>query len=124
MKEVNHDKGLYTEEEFNDALEGNLARQSIEDAKSKKEKVEDLAEMPLDGDDTLREGDKFISPDESAESTELSDEDARQITVITLMRIYDVLGAILNHLDEDQCEALLTKHANGELTGPLPSLNI
>lgn len=54
----------------------------------------------------------------------ISAQDAQQITVITLMRIYDVLGAILNHLDEDQAEALMTRHANGELVGPLPSLNI
>ena len=75
---------------------------------------------------------KEVSPDKgltdsqpvAEQATGLSDEDARQITVITLMRIYDVLGAILNHLDEDQCEALLTKDANAELAGPLPSLNI
>lgn len=54
----------------------------------------------------------------------LSDEDAKQITAITLMRIYDVLGAILTHLDEDQANALLELHANGGLAGPLPSLNL
>lgn len=54
----------------------------------------------------------------------ISAQDAQQITVITLMRIYDMLGAILTHLDEDAAEALLEKHANGELVGPLPSLNI
>lgn len=54
----------------------------------------------------------------------LSDEDAKQITAITLMRIYDMLGAILTHLDEDTANALLEKHANGELIGPLPSLNL
>lgn len=54
----------------------------------------------------------------------LSDEDAKQITAITLMRIYDVLGAILTHLDEDQANALLELHAKGGLAGPLPSLNL
>ena len=54
----------------------------------------------------------------------ISAQDAQQITVITLMRIYDVLGAILNHLDKDQAEAVLTKHANGGLVGPLPALDI
>lgn len=54
----------------------------------------------------------------------LSDEDAKQITAITLMRIYDLLGAILTHLDEDQANAILEAHANGRLVGPLPSLNL
>ena len=54
----------------------------------------------------------------------MSDEDAKQITVITLMRIYDVLGMILNHLDPDAAEALAEKHAAGQLVGPLPSLNL
>jgi hypothetical protein len=86
MKEVDHDKGLYTEEEFDTALANNKERQ--------------------------------------AEAAGLSDEDAKQITAITLMRIYDMLGAILTHLDEDQAEAILAKHANGELVGPLPALNL
>lgn len=54
----------------------------------------------------------------------LSDEDAKQISSITLMRIYDMLGAILTHLDPDQADALLQLHANGGIAGPLPSLNL
>ena len=65
------------------------------------------------------------SPTETpAQTTELSDEDNRQITVITLMRIYDMLGAILTHLDEDQANAILARHSEGGLVGPLPYLNI
>lgn len=75
---------------------------------------------------------KEVSPDKGLtderpveESTgPLSDEDARQITAITLMRIYDVLGMILNHLDPDAAEALAEQHASGKLVGPLPSLNL
>lgn len=54
----------------------------------------------------------------------LSDEDVKQITVISLMRIYDMLGAILTHLDKDQADALLEHHAQGGLAGPMPSLNL
>jgi hypothetical protein len=52
-----------------------------------------------------------------------SDEDAKAINGITLMRIYDMLGAILNHLDPEMCEALIEKHKAGGLQGPPPSLN-
>lgn len=60
----------------------------------------------------------------------LTPEDARQINSITLMRIYDMLGAILTHLDEDSedgcscADEILDAHAAGRLIGPLPSLNI
>ena len=64
------------------------------------------------------------SRQDAAEAAMLSDEDAKQITAITLMRIYDLLGAILTHLDEDTANAILEAHANGKLVGPLPSLNI
>lgn len=92
MKEVNHDKGLYTDAEFD---------QAIADGKTRRE----------DG-------------AEPSGSALISDEDARQITVITLMRIYDMLGMILNKLDPEAAEAVAEKHAAGELVGPLPSLNI
>jgi hypothetical protein len=88
MKEVPHDKGLYTEEEFAAAVDEGQIRQA-----------------------------------ETAEEV-FSALESRQIDTITLMRIYDVLGAILNKLDEDACTALMNKHANGGLAGPPPSLNI
>lgn len=88
MKEVPHDKGLYTDEEFNQAITDGEHRQSE-------------------------------ATDEAFSSSE-----SRQIDTITLMRIYDVLGAILNHLDEDACTALMEKHSQGGLAGPPPSLNI
>ena len=88
MKEVEPDKGLYTEEEFDAALAGNETRQAETEAASEL----------------------------------FSDEDAKAINSITLMRIYDVLGAILSHLDPDMAEALLEKHKAGGLTGPPPTL--
>jgi len=59
-----------------------------------------------------------------AESLPFSDEEARQVTVITLMRIYDMLGMILTHLDQDAADAVAQAHAEGRIVGPLPSLNI
>jgi hypothetical protein len=61
---------------------------------------------------------------EATDASALSDEDAKQINAITLMRIYDVLLAILTVDDPDMAEALMEKHANGELHGPMPYLNI
>lgn len=58
------------------------------------------------------------------QSTAFSAEDARQMDSITLMRIYDLLGALLTHLDEDTATAVLEAHAEGKLVGPLPYLNI
>lgn len=74
---------------------------------------------------------KEVSPEkglteagESEEGSPISDFEAQQITVITLMRIYDMLGMILNHLDPEAADAIAEKHASGGLAGPLPSLNI
>lgn len=67
---------------------------------------------------------------EPVQDTVLTPEDSRQIDSITLMRIYDMLGAILTHLDEDSndgctcADEILDAHVNGRLIGPLPSLNI
>jgi len=61
---------------------------------------------------------------EGVPSTSLSAEDARQIDSVTIMRIYDMLGAILTHLDEDLADAVLAAHADGKLIGPPPYLNI
>ena len=97
MKEVSHDKGL-----------------------------EDPAYTEAQCDRALAEGElRQAGTGPVEESTGLlSDEDAKQINAITLMRIYDVALALLNHLDPDMAEALMEKHANGELRGPLPSLNL
>lgn len=67
---------------------------------------------------------KGLTEEPVALATGLSDEDAKQITAITLMRIYDVLGAILNHLDSELADAILKEHAEGRLVGPLPALNL
>lgn len=51
-----------------------------------------------------------------------SDNEAHQVNAITLMRIYDMLGAILNKIDPEVADAILKAHAEGRLIGPLPSL--
>ncbi len=61
---------------------------------------------------------------QAADEALISEQDAQQITVISLMRIYDMLSAILNHLDSDMNAALLEEHKKGGLAGPLPSLNL
>lgn len=98
MKEITPEKGLndnYTEAEFDQALSDGEARQNGNQV------------------DTAVE-----------QSTAFSAEDARQMDSITLMRIYDLLGALLTHLDEDTATAVLEAHAEGKLVGPLPYLNI
>lgn len=95
MKEVSHDKGL-----------------------------KDPAYTEEEFDRAVREGEARQAGDTGSSDPVISVEDAQQITVITLMRIYDMLGAILTHLDEDAADAILEQHANGKLVGPLPSLDI
>lgn len=75
-------------------------------------------------DQALSDGEARQAGQPVAEATGLSPEQAQEITTITLMRIYDMLGAILNRLDPEQAEALLDAHADGKLVGPLPYLNI
>jgi len=67
---------------------------------------------------------KGLSDAAEAQASAFSDDDVSQITVITLMRIYDMLGAILTHLDEASADAVLEKHTQGGLAGPLPYLNL
>jgi hypothetical protein len=60
--------------------------------------------------------------------------EGEDINTVTLMRIYDMLGAISTQLDailtkmsdepEDLTDDVLEAHANGKLIGPLPSLNL
>lgn len=98
MKEVQPEKGLsdnYTEAEFDQAVSDGEARQNGH------------------------------QPESAVESSAVfSAEDARQMDSITLMRIYDLLGALLTHFDEDTATAILEAHAEGKLVGPLPYLNI
>ncbi len=95
MKEIHPEKGLdYTEAEFEQAVSDGEARQ---------------AGTPVE---------------ESEQSTGFSDSDLRNMDAITLMRIYDLLGAILTHMDETTATAILEAHADGKLIGPFPYLNI
>ena len=64
----------------------------------------------------------FVEPE--AEQSTFTTGEASDITVITLMRIYDLLGAILNEMDEDIATAILERHKQGGLVGPMPALNL
>jgi hypothetical protein len=55
--------------------------------------------------------------------TGFTPEQARTIDTITLLRIYDLLFAILSEQDEDMANAILAVHAEGGLVGPEPVLN-
>lgn len=45
-------------------------------------------------------------------------------TLITLMRIYDVLLAQLSLTDDERANALMNKHAAGQLVASLPQLTL
>lgn len=72
---------------------------------------------------------KEVSPEsgltgpDDVEST-IPDSEALQVTMITLMRIYDLLGALLNEQNPELAEAYAATHAEGRLIGPLPVLNL
>lgn len=53
-----------------------------------------------------------------------SPELAPAFTLITQMRIYDVLLGIYTHLDEDKATALMELHAQGKILGSPPSLDL
>lgn len=66
-----------------------------------------------------------------------TDDEAADINTITLLRIYDMLGAILTQQDailkklsgaennnQDLADFVLDEHTNGKLVGPFPALNI
>ena len=46
------------------------------------------------------------------------------VNAIVLMRIYDMLGAILDHLAPEVAEELVNKHSQGKILGPFPSLDL
>lgn len=60
--------------------------------------------------------------------------EGEDINTVTLLRIYDMMGAILTQLDailaklsdepEDLADDVIEAHANGQLIGPFPSLDI
>lgn len=53
-----------------------------------------------------------------------SDAEGADINTITLLRIYDLLGAILYNADPKMSDTIMEAHEAGRLVGPLPSLNI
>lgn len=66
-----------------------------------------------------------------------TDDEAADINTITLLRIYDMLGAILTQQDAilkkmfntessglDLADFILDEHTNGKLVGPYPALDI
>lgn len=104
MKEVSPHKGLddhtaddvkYTDEQFEQALSDNGERQARADTDTK---PESNAVFPVD--------------------------DSRVMDTITLMRIYDVLAAILNKIDPEAADIVMERHADGKLIGPIPWINI
>lgn len=46
------------------------------------------------------------------------------VSLIILMRIYDLLAGIYNDMDPDKCAAVLELHKKGKLFLPLPYLDI
>ena len=46
------------------------------------------------------------------------------VQTIVLMRIYDLLGAILDNLDPEVAEEIVNRHSAGKITGPFPSLDL
>ena len=53
-----------------------------------------------------------------------SPEEAPGVSLIVLMRIYDMLCGIYTHLDHDRATALMEIHSKGGLVGPLPALKL
>ncbi len=51
-----------------------------------------------------------------------SPEGAHIASLITLMRIYDTLMALLTEKDADAARKLIEAHSNGYLLGPMPFL--
>lgn len=101
MEEVEPLNGLYTKGEFDQAVTDNKERQDSA--------VEDYV-------NTMK--------DIANENNGLSPEESQQIDTITLMRIYDLLGALLTRFDEQTATAILEAHAEGRLIGPLPALKL
>jgi len=62
--------------------------------------------------------------DPTEDNDPLSDKNVHTVNAITLMRIYDVLSALLTSVAPDEAEALLEAHADGKLIGPMPYLNM
>lgn len=70
---------------------------------------------------------KEVSPEKGLQDEDLdplSDKNVHGVNAITLMRIYDLLGIIATHLDEETATAILEAHEQGQLVGPLPYLNM
>lgn len=51
-------------------------------------------------------------------------ETAPGLSLIVLMRIYDVQMALLAKTDPDAAEALYEAHAKGHIIGPLPAIDM
>ena len=47
-----------------------------------------------------------------------------EATLVTLMRIYDVLLGMYSDMDEIKAEALMELHALGQLLGPVPAFDL
>lgn len=47
-----------------------------------------------------------------------------EATLVTLMRIYDVLLGMYSNMDEVKAEALMELHALGQLLGPVPAFDL
>lgn len=48
--------------------------------------------------------------------------EATSANMIVTMRVYDVLMGLLSHFEPDMHRAMLEKHANGEILGPVPAI--
>lgn len=59
---------------------------------------------------------------ETASQDPLAPENIPVVQLITILRIYDILGALLNKLDPKMAEEVLNGHENGKILGPSPRI--
>ena len=58
--------------------------------------------------------------DDTDKSDDFSLQDAMAIQTLTLLRVYDLLGAILTHMEPELATEVLKKHNQGEFIAPPP----
>lgn len=77
-----------------------------------------------DTNESLRARDERVRNEEHEYDPFDGGKDTNIAMLITQMRIYDTLLAVLSHLDDEECENLMAIHAAGKLVGSLPGISL